>query len=204
MAEKNIGLYFWGMSKRRIIPFSYGTFFITITCNQWLPLIERVEGYDIVYRWFQYLRNKNHYINAYVIMPNHMHVLLSFTKTRQRINTIIGNGKRFMAYEIIQRLENGHETQLLDRLSVGTQTANLANRKIHAVWETSFDWKHCFQVSFANQKLLYAHNNPCRGKWALCHGPIDYPHSSAKFYATGEPGLSEVKHILEMQDVVLG
>ena len=46
-------------------------------------------------------------IHEYVIMPNHMYVLLSFTKTRQRINTIIGNGKRFMAYEIIQRLDTG-------------------------------------------------------------------------------------------------
>lgn len=35
-------------------------------------------------------------------MPNHIHALISFAETGQRINTIIGNGKRFMAYEIIK------------------------------------------------------------------------------------------------------
>jgi hypothetical protein len=26
-------------------------------------------------------------------------------------------------------------------------------------------------------------NNPCTGKWNLCESPIDYLHSSAKYYA---------------------
>lgn len=38
-------------------------------------------------------------IIGYVIMPNHIHVLIDFIKTHQTINTIIGNGKRFMAYD---------------------------------------------------------------------------------------------------------
>ena len=34
-------------------------------------------------------------------MPNHIHALISFVNAKQIINTIIGNGKRFMAYEIL-------------------------------------------------------------------------------------------------------
>ena len=46
-------------------------------------------------------------------MPNHVHLLLSFINTKQSINTIVGNGKRFMAYEIIQRLEVNKNVALL-------------------------------------------------------------------------------------------
>ena len=38
-------------------------------------------------------------------MPNHVHAMISFSKTEKSINRIIGDGKRFMAYEIIKRLE---------------------------------------------------------------------------------------------------
>jgi putative transposase len=84
------------MPVKQTIPYDHGTFFITFTCYQWLPLIDKVNGYDIVYTWFDYLKTQGHFINVYVIMPNHVHVIISFTETRQSINTIIGNGKRFI------------------------------------------------------------------------------------------------------------
>ena len=37
------------------------------------------------------------------------------------------------------------------------------------------------------QKLRYIHRNPVSGKWKLADSFLDYPHSSAHFYATGEP-----------------
>ena len=69
-------------------------FFITFTCHQWLSLIEKVNGYDIVYNWFDHLKKQGHFLNGYVIMPNHVHALISFINTKQSINNIIGNGKR--------------------------------------------------------------------------------------------------------------
>ena len=105
------------MPVKQTIPFSFGTFFITFTCHNWIPLIDKVNGYDIVYSWFDHLKSKGHYINGYVIMPNHVHALFSFIETDQSINTIIGNGKRFMAYEIIKRLTEAKETELLSQLS---------------------------------------------------------------------------------------
>ncbi len=42
---------------------------------------------------------------------------------------------------------------------------------------------------FYLQKLSYIHNNPCSGIWKLAESPVDYIHSSAKYYATGEQGI---------------
>jgi REP element-mobilizing transposase RayT len=104
------------MPVKRTIPFRSGMFFVTFTCHQWLPLVAKVNGYDIIYKWFDLLKNNGHAINGYVIMPNHVHALISFIDAKQSINTIIGNGKRFMAYEIIKRLQDQNETEILSTL----------------------------------------------------------------------------------------
>ena len=96
-------------------------------------------GYDIVYNWFDHLKTKGHYINGYVIMPNHVHSLISFIDTKQSINTIIGNGKRFMAYEIIGRLKTNKETRLLGQLASNVEAARKQDKKQHEMWELSFD-----------------------------------------------------------------
>lgn len=71
-------------------------------------------------------------------MPNHVHALISFIDTKQSINTIVGNGKRFMAYEIIARLEKNNELTLLQNLADNVEDTRKANKKQHEVWETSF------------------------------------------------------------------
>ena len=190
------------MPTKQTIPYSFGKFFITFTCHQWLPLIEKVNGYDIIYKWFDHLKSKGHYINGYVIMPNRVHALISFIQAEQDINTIIGNGKRFMAYEIIDRLKQNNEAELLAQLADNVEVRRKQNNKQHEVWELSFDWKDCRSNEFIKQKLDYIHNNPCSKKWNLCREPIEYLHSSAKFYLTGEQGVYEISNVWEMEDVI--
>ncbi len=181
------------------IPYNDGTFFITFTCYDWLPLIDKTNGYDIVYKWFDHLKSKGHNINGYVIMPNHVHALISFTSTGQSINTIIGNGKRFMAYEIIKRLQTNGESDLLLMLQNNVEAKRRANNKLHDVWKLSFDWKYCNSHKFVRQKLNYMHDNVCTGKWHLCNSPVDYIHSSAKYYITGEDGCYKVTGVEDNQ-----
>src|SRR4051812_12861169 len=88
-----------------------GIYFITFTCFSWLPLIDITNSYDLVFKWFDVLSGKGHTIVGYVIMPNHIHLLLHYTGGHQSLNTIIGNGKRFLAYGIIDRLEEMKESR---------------------------------------------------------------------------------------------
>jgi REP element-mobilizing transposase RayT len=104
------------MPVRREIPYNEGLYFITFTCYKWLPMIEITNSYEIVYRWVDYLKTKNHHVVGYVIMPNHIHVMISFSKTEKSINKIIGDGKRFMAYDIIKRLEQRELKPMLEKL----------------------------------------------------------------------------------------
>lgn len=191
------------MPVKRQISEPDGVYFITFTCHQWRPLIAQTNSYDLIYNWFSYLKSKGHYIAGYVIMPNHLHALIGFRNTGQSINTIVGNGKRFIAYEIIKRLKAQGEEELLHQLYLSVEAKDLERNKRHEVWEDSFDWKECRTNHYMQQKLDYMHHNPCKGKWNLATAPVEYEHSSAKFYITGGQGAYEVLNFCELADIDL-
>ena len=191
------------MSVRRQISEKEGLYFITFTCARWLHLFEIADAYEVVYKWFDYLKGKGHYVVGYVIMPNHVHALIGFRSSGQSINTIIGNGKRFMAYEIVNRLQQQMNEEVLYHLSSFVNKTDRKRGKMHEVFEPSFDWKECISSRFMEQKLEYIHANPCRGQWNLASDPAGYTHSSARFYLTGERGLYAVMSYAELEDVDL-
>ncbi len=78
---------------------------------------------------------------AYVIMPNHLHVILHFYKEGFDMNAIIANGKRFIAYEIINRLEEKGNIELLHHLKSLVTERERKKGQLHKVFKDSFDAK---------------------------------------------------------------
>jgi putative transposase len=161
-------------------------YFCTFTCYDWLCLFEMVNGYDLVYKWFDVMKANNHHVTAYVIMPNHVHLILYFPQTGFDLNKIIGNGKRFIAYEIINRLEKAGKKDVLNYLAEAVSERECKKGQLHKVFTDSFDAKGIYTEKFFNQKLSYIHLNPVRGKWQLVKDYTEYEQSSASFYETGE------------------
>jgi len=164
---------------------AYAMYFCTFTCYQWLSLFEITKSYDCVYKWFEYLKNKNVEVVSYVIMPNHLHCILYFQEHKFDLNKVIGNAKRFIAYEIIKRLEKSADIDLLNQLAAGITIREGKKGQKHRVFEESFDAKAIFNRSFLKQKMDYIHANPVKGKWNLADDFTQYEHSSASFYETG-------------------
>ncbi len=104
-------------------------------------------------------------------MPNHLHALISFSNTGKNINTIVGNGKRIMAYDIVERLQEINDEIILSKLSNAVRPSDKKRGKLHEVFKDSFDNKECFTKKFIEQKLDYIHWNPCTGKWNLAAKP---------------------------------
>jgi REP element-mobilizing transposase RayT len=123
-------------------------------------------------------------------MPNHIHFLIYLPEKAPELMIVIGNAKRFMAYEIVKRLKNRQD--ILDILESGVKPPERKKGKLHQVFEESYDAKECFSNEFIEQKLSYIHKNPISGKWKLADTYIDYHHSSARFYEIGE-SLEDVK-----------
>jgi REP element-mobilizing transposase RayT len=145
-----------------------GVYFVTFTCFNWIPLIEITKGYDLVYNFFDVLKANGNEVLGYVIMPNHVHFMVHYTNTKQSLNTNIGNGKRFIGYAIVKRLEEKGEIVLLNQMKEAVTAKDRQRNKIHELWKGTFDIKQCRIEKFILQKLNYIHNNPCSGKWNLC------------------------------------
>jgi REP element-mobilizing transposase RayT len=150
------------MPVKRKVPYDNGHFFITFTCFNWLPLIDITQGYDLVYNWFDYLKQQGHHITGYVIMPNHVHATIAFRKTVKGINTIVGDGKRFIVYEIVKRLKGQGKEDVLTQLKNAVNSSDKKKGKLHEVWEDSFEScpdnfgrKECNGNKFIIQKLDY-------------------------------------------------
>jgi len=185
------------------MPYTSGMYSITFTCTNWLSLFEIADAYSSVYNWFDVLKAQGHYIVGYTIMPNHLHAVIAFVNRSKPINTIISNGKRFMAYDIVDKLEHVNNTTILNTLSNARNATEIKANKQHKVFETSFDWKWCNSDKMLEQKLNYIHNNPCKGKWNLANNIVEYVHSSAKYYLTGEQGIYEVTHYKDIEAIDL-
>ena len=189
------------MSVRTKIGEPDGVFFITFTCARWMPLFQITDGYSAVYTWFDYLKQAGHYIAGYVIMPNHAHVLIAFSASQTPITTVVANGKRFMAYELVKRLHEQGNNKILEQLASWVNKTERLHNKKHQVFEPSFDRKECRTIAFMKQKIDYIHLNPCKAGLATL--PEHYAHSSAKYYYTGKQGVYPVITYMELQDIKL-
>lgn len=167
-------------------------YFVTFTCTKWLSLFDITNTYDAVYKWFDILHSKQCKIISYVIMPNHIHLLIYIPKKSPYINSIIGNGKRFLAYEIVNNLKALNKEEILSVLSSKVSSTDRKRGKSHQVFTVSSDIKECFTEKFIVQKLNYIHNNPISKKWKLVDYIVSYPHSSAAYYELRQKGRFDV------------
>jgi len=191
------------MPVRKIIPEKDGVYFITFTCAGWLPLFSITDGYKFVYKWFDVLKAAKHYVIGYTIMPHHLHAVIAFSNTGKAINSIIGNSKRFLAYDLIKALKENNKITILQELANRVNSTDKSRNKKHEVFEPSFDWKECRTPQFIIQKLDYMHWNPCKSIPKLAVIPEQYKHSSARFYLTGEHAAYPVINYMRLNDIDL-
>ena len=130
-------------------------------------------------------------------MPNHLHCIIFYPEIELNINNIIGTGKRFMAYELVKRLEKNNKKSILKILEKGVSEPEMKRGKLHQVFEPSFDLKVIDSEKFMIQNLNYIHYNPVSKKWNLVRDYRDYVYSSAGYYEKGISGRYEVIHYLE-------
>ncbi len=97
----------------------------------------------------------------------------------------MGNGKRFIGYEIVRRLQAQKQHSVLSLLAEEVSSVQKKRGKHHELWQGTFDVKECRTEKFILQKLIYMHENPCAERWKLCAKPYQYEHSSAAFYDLG-------------------
>ncbi len=138
----------------------FSLYFCTFTCYNWMHLFTLTDGHELVYNWFNVLKEDKIEVIGYVIMPNHVHSILYFPEAGFNLNKILSNGKRFIAYGLVNKLEKANDTNTLTILKNGLTERERKKKQLHKVFTDSFDGKPIFSEKFLLQKLNYIHYNP--------------------------------------------
>ncbi|HCA44039.1 MAG TPA: hypothetical protein DEP28_12400 [Bacteroidetes bacterium] len=172
------------MSARNKTSLKNKIYFITFTIFKWQKIFTHEKYYKLVFKWFDYQKlNYNNKIHAYVIMPNHLHLILFLSESSPELSKLIQNAKRFLAYEIVTNLKEDKRDDLLKLFSYNADKSKNAK---HKIFETNYDAKLIENEELFKQKLNYIHNNPCVNKWNLSSSPEEYIYSSASNYILGK------------------
>lgn len=88
-----------------------------------------------------------------------------FPQMPKSLNIVIGNAKRFMAYEIVKRLKEKNANDLSDILQAGMKQSERKKGQIHKLFKKVLMLKKCNSEEYIFQKLDYIHHNLVSKKW---------------------------------------
>jgi putative transposase len=152
--------------------------FLTFSCCRDLSLFAT----DTARQWFlDALRNtranQNVDLHAYVIMPEHVHVVLRPRKPDYDMAGVQASLKRSVSWKAKQHLKESGNVRWLRRLTVCEGA-----REIFRFWQPGggFD-RNLWNKRAINEAIAYIHNNPVRR--GLVETPTDWLWSSARFWA---------------------
>jgi len=120
-------------------------------------------------------------IHAFVIMPNHLHLL---TTGGEQVSQFMGRLKQYSARQITNWCQENNKDDLLNLFSCAA--TKYKTRHKYQVWQSRFDNYVVTRQEDLMTKLNYIHNNPLQERWKLCDRIEDYRFSSARYYLNGE------------------
>jgi len=166
-------------------------YFITTVANGHQPIFHRLVFRRLLVDALDCIRLRYGVkLFAFVIMPNHIHLLMRFYAKRP-LKDFMRDYKKGTADRILRQLKLEDKQLALERLRT---------KEGYSVWEKGYNAKAVFSVDFLLQKLEYIHNNPCQEHWQLAESPEAYLWSSAVFYHTDKPCLIPVDDVRKLLD----
>jgi REP element-mobilizing transposase RayT len=152
------------------------TYFFNATINNWQQLLSTDERKQIILNSLKFMCQEQRIkLYAFVIMPNHFHLILTIEENETKIS-IQQSLLKFTAQFLIKYLihENQHE-------ELNKYLSPLKDR-IYNIWKRRPKWIHIENALILEQKIDYIHHNPLQEKWQLVSAPELYEWSSASYY----------------------
>lgn len=158
--------------------------FITCTIVGWLPVFTRARYLDIITASLTFCRQqKGLRLHAYVILDNHLHLVVS----SDNLSQVIRDFKRHTAKEILAIARQENKLWLLKQFEFCK--SGHKSHSHHQVWQEGFHPQAITTDDMLRQKLEYIHDNPV--KLGLVDRPEDWRYSSARNYL-GQDGVLEI------------
>jgi len=168
----------------RILSDANYAYFVTTTIVEWLPVFVSPPYYDIIIDSLKYVRtHKGVQLNAYVIMPTHLHLIL-WPEPEVNLSNILRDFKRYTSRAISAQLEAERRRHFLSILAAAKRRGKGRDSAQYRVWQEGSHPEAIYTEPFFRQKLEYVHNNPV--KQGFVSLPEHWLHSSARNYLLGD------------------
>jgi putative transposase len=154
------------------------SYFYTDTIYEHKHLLSNDNMKMVVINSLKYLVDNNKIkIYAFVIMPNHIHLIWELLEMNGA-ESPAGSFAKFTAHQF-KKIMQQNNCEELEKYEVSK-----VDRKYQFWKRDPLAIPLTFETSFL-QRLDYIHNNPVKEKWKLADFPENYKWSSASFYETG-------------------
>lgn len=126
-------------------------------------------------------------IFGYVIMLEHLHLLICPTGESFVVSDFMRDFKRFTSGRISRQAELESKT---DWVKIFQESGKQSGRAEKQVWQESFWEQMIYSDKFMREKLSYIHMNPVRA--GIVDEPSKYPYSSYRNYEFDDNTLIEI------------
>ena len=168
------------MERYRIVT-EVGLYYVTFTVVEWLPVFIDETAYKIITDSFKFcIEKKSLRVNAYVIMPTHLHAILFDVEfNSERLKHTLDDMRKFTGRQLLEL-----STKYLPTCFAHEFHKYAGKDRERRFWQPTQHPVGIFSNEFWKQKLDYLHYNPCRKGLVL--RPEDWRFSSARYWLTRE------------------
>lgn len=168
-------------------------YYVTFQVVRWVDIFTRKTYRDIVIDSLRFCQQtKGLEIYAYVIMSNHIHLLIR--SNCNKLSDTIREFKSYTAKQILSSINNEPESRRDWMLNIFEFAAKQHKRNSkYQVWTHENHAELIYSKEFITQKINYIHANPVRA--GIVVNAEDYVYSSASNFA-GKDGLIDTNEII--------
>ncbi len=164
--------------------------FITFSCYRRQPNFVNAAVYDLFPVCLEEMRRRFHMrVYGYVVMPEHVHLLLS-----EPDHGTLAEAMHYLKLSFAKRVRSAQVSVQKKDANLGHQhptDANLGHRQLGSFWQKRYYDRNVRDTREFGIKLRYLHRNPV--KRGLVQDPGDWKWSSFRHYALREIGVVEIE-----------
>lgn len=169
--------------------------FVTSTVVGWIDAFSRELYKEIICKSLLFCKDeKGLLLHAYVIMNNHIHLIISAAPGYE-IGYIMRDFKKFTSKKILAAIENNpQESRKKWMLNMfGYAGANNNSNETYQFWQQDYHPIALDTPEKTRQRLSYLHENPVRA--GIVWKAEEYKYSSAIDYYLDKPGLLPIERL---------
>ncbi len=169
--------------------FEGNSYFITTSVNKFVKIFKKIKYVYIILENINFYKEKYGFkLIAYVIMPDHIHMLIYPDQGRvKEISKFIEDFKKFTARKLCEQMKKDKRINWLRLFRL--EEPKKKNWE-YQIWQQGYDDLGVYSPKILRTKINYIHNNPVRK--GLVEKPEDYLYSSARNYILNDHSVIKV------------